>query len=74
MYFATIHFKSTDLLANIAADQGQRAFIGKVNMNWNTPEGYGERTEDSYKMTEDFIIKLKNQKVRLFLLHSEQLW
>jgi guanine deaminase len=71
MYFATIHVNSTVLLANIAADQGQRAFIGKVNMNWNTPEGYGESTEDSYKMTEDFIIQLKDQKVKLFLLYSE---
>lgn len=73
MYFATIHFNSTVLLANIAADQGQRAFVGKVNMNWNTPDGYGERTEDSYKLTEDFIIQLKDKKVRLLSLHSEQL-
>jgi guanine deaminase len=74
MYFATIHFNSTVILAEIAAHQGQRAFIGKVNMNWNNPEGYGETTEDSYKMTEDFIIQIKDQKVRLFLLDSEQLW
>lgn len=59
VYFATIHFGSTVLLADIVAAQGQRAFIGKVNMNYNTPEGYGETTEDSYQMTEDFIMRLQ---------------
>lgn len=59
LYFATIHFDSTVLLADIVAAQGQRAFIGKVNMNYNTPEGYGETTEESYQMTEKFIKQLK---------------
>ncbi|GFG30153.1 hypothetical protein Cfor_09541 [Coptotermes formosanus] len=59
VYFATIHFDSTVLLADIVAAQGQRAFIGKVNMNYNTPEGYGETTEESFQMTEKFIKQLK---------------
>jgi len=59
VYFATLHFDSTVLLARIVADQGQRAFIGKVNMNYDTPEGYGETTEESYQMTEEFIKQIK---------------
>lgn len=72
MYFATIHFDSTVLLADIVAAQGQRAFIGKVNMNYNTPEGYGETTEESFQMTEKFIKQLKELQVRDFLLQNEQ--
>jgi len=48
------------------ADQGQRAFIGKVNMNYDTPEGYGETTEESYQMTEEFIKQIKELQVRHF--------
>jgi guanine deaminase len=66
VYFATLHFDSTVLLADIVADQGQRAFIGKVNMNYNTPEGYGETMEESYQMTEKFIKKLQKKPVRHF--------
>jgi hypothetical protein len=35
-------------------------------MNWNTPEGYGENTEESYKLTEAFIKKLTELQVRHF--------
>lgn len=66
MYFATLHFDSTVLLADIVAAQGQRAFIGKVNMNYGTPEGYGETTEESYQMTEEFIKQLREKQVRHF--------
>jgi len=66
VYFATLHFDSTVLLARIVADQGQRAFIGKVNMNYDTPEGYGETTEESYQMTEEFIKQIKELQVRHF--------
>jgi guanine deaminase len=66
VYFATLHFESTIRLAEIVAVQGQRAFIGKVNMNYDTPEGYGETTEDSYQMTEEFIRQLQEMQVRHF--------
>jgi guanine deaminase len=66
VYFATLHFDSTVLLAGIVADQGQRAFIGKVNMNYDTPEGYGETTEESYELTEKFIKQIKEMQVRHF--------
>jgi cytosine/adenosine deaminase-related metal-dependent hydrolase len=48
------------------AVQGQRAFIGKVNMNFNAPEGYREATEDSYRVTEEFIRQLQEMQVRHF--------
>lgn len=35
-----------------AADLGQRAFVGKVNMNQNSPEFYCESTADSLRDTE----------------------
>jgi guanine deaminase len=66
VYFATLHFDSTVLLADIVAAEGQIAFIGKVNMNYDTPEGYGETTEESYQMTEKFIKQLREKQVRHF--------
>jgi hypothetical protein len=33
-------------------------------MNYKTPEGYGETTEESYQSTEDFIKEIQNMKVR----------
>ncbi|PNF20793.1 Guanine deaminase [Cryptotermes secundus] len=67
VYFATIHVDSTILLAKIVTHQGQRAFIGKVNMNYKTPEGYGETTKESYQKTEDFIKQIQNMKNNLIL-------
>ncbi|XP_023720104.1 guanine deaminase isoform X2 [Cryptotermes secundus] len=65
VYFATIHVDSTILLAKIVTHQGQRAFIGKVNMNYKTPEGYGETTKESYQKTEDFIKQIQNMKTHI---------
>ena len=39
-YFATIHEKSSLLLADICKTFGQRALIGKVCMDRNSPESY----------------------------------
>lgn len=39
-YFATIHKKSSEILADEAHAQGQRAFIGKVAMNQYSPDHY----------------------------------
>ena len=53
------------MLADLVTSIGQRAFIGKVNMNFESPEGLQETTEDSYQITEELIIKLLEQNVRL---------
>ncbi|KAK9504433.1 hypothetical protein O3M35_010767 [Rhynocoris fuscipes] len=57
-YYATIHRKSTEKLAQIASELGQRALIGKVNMNQNSPDDYIETTEESLKETEEFILNV----------------
>uniref|UniRef100_A0A069DTH7 Guanine deaminase n=1 Tax=Panstrongylus megistus TaxID=65343 RepID=A0A069DTH7_9HEMI len=58
-YYATIYRQSTEKLAQIASDLGQRALIGKVNMNQNSVLDYVETTEDSLKETEEFIQSVK---------------
>ncbi|XP_070566705.1 guanine deaminase-like isoform X1 [Ptychodera flava] len=58
-YFATIHTEATLELAKVAAKRGQRAFVGKVNMDQNSPKFYIESTEESLRETERFIAELK---------------
>ena len=55
MYFATLHVPASKLLANIALERGQRAFVGKVCMDRMTPAGLAESTEDALAGTEHFI-------------------
>lgn len=55
-YFATVHAEATLALAKICAGKGQRAFIGKVNMDRNSPDFYkDDSTESSIKVTESVI-------------------
>ncbi|CAG8567485.1 11014_t:CDS:2 [Acaulospora colombiana] len=55
VYYATIHLESSKCLARIVHQKGQRGFIGKVNMDRNSPETYIETTESSSKDTENFV-------------------
>eukprot|EP00057_Strongylocentrotus_purpuratus_P003807 XP_003727405.1 PREDICTED: guanine deaminase [Strongylocentrotus purpuratus] len=59
-YFATIHKESSRKLAEIAADLGQRAFVGKVNADKNSPSNYIETLEQSLTDTEWFIEEVKD--------------
>jgi len=54
-WFATIHTDAALLLAEIAHAAGQRAFVGKVNMDRNCPDFYVESTVDSLAETERFV-------------------
>ena len=54
-YFATIHRTASVKLAEVTAKVGQRAFIGKVNMNQNSPDYYIEDTEESVRETIQFV-------------------
>ncbi|TID29958.1 hypothetical protein CANINC_001469 [Pichia inconspicua] len=45
-YYATIHTEATNLLADLCLQLGQRAFIGKVCMNQNSPDDYIETDEE----------------------------
>jgi guanine deaminase len=42
-YYATLHSESSSILADIALDKGQRAFIGKCNMDRESPDWYREQ-------------------------------
>jgi guanine deaminase len=53
-YYATIHKPAALVLADILAQVGQRAFVGKVAMDRNSPDILVESTADSVAETEDF--------------------
>ncbi|OBR94027.1 guanine deaminase [Clostridium ragsdalei P11] len=53
--FATIHKDSTKLLMDLFAKSGLSAYVGKVNMNRNSPEYLVENTEDSIYDTEEIL-------------------
>ncbi|KAJ1985146.1 hypothetical protein H4R34_000223 [Dimargaris verticillata] len=55
VYFGTIHTNSCCRLVDIVRRRGQRAWVGKVNMDRNAPEYYIETTERSVQETERFI-------------------
>ena len=55
-YYGSLHGPATKILAEICHDKGQRAFVGKCNMNRNSPDFYRDAsTEESLRVTEDFI-------------------
>eukprot|EP01121_Diplochlamys_sp_Union-15-3_P016443 TRINITY_DN5584_c0_g2_i8.p1 TRINITY_DN5584_c0_g2~~TRINITY_DN5584_c0_g2_i8.p1 ORF type:complete len:264 (+),score=30.90 TRINITY_DN5584_c0_g2_i8:77-868(+) len=59
-YFATIHLEATKYLAEVALHYGQRALIGKVCMDRNSPDYYVESTKQSLEDTEEFIKFVKS--------------
>ncbi|XP_030372667.1 guanine deaminase [Scaptodrosophila lebanonensis] len=66
-YFATNHLDSTLILAEEALRQGQRALIGKVCSNCNSPDYYVEKTSDSISSTELFVKAVRELKSPLIL-------
>jgi guanine deaminase len=54
-YYATIHKSAALVLATILAEVGQRAFVGKVAMDRNSPDFYIEPTAASIADSEDFV-------------------
>lgn len=55
VYFATIYNKSSLLLAEICRQRGQRAFVGKVSMDRNSPDFYVEKTEEAVENLKEFV-------------------
>lgn len=53
--FATIHNPATLLLAEILEKRGICGFVGKVNMDRNSPDYLCETTEQSLRNTEEFL-------------------
>ncbi|KAF9906425.1 hypothetical protein EC991_000672 [Linnemannia zychae] len=54
-WFATIHLDATKELVKVIQEQGQRAYVGKVNMNQNSPDILKETTQSSVADTRAFI-------------------
>lgn len=67
-YYTTIDAASSNLMARICAEKGQRAFIGKVCMDQNSPDYYVESFKEckhSTRQVVDYIKKeLKDEKIQ----------
>ncbi|CCD26573.1 guanine deaminase NDAI_0H04000 [Naumovozyma dairenensis CBS 421] len=59
-YFATIDLEATKLLSKICSKKNQRALIGKVCMDRNSPPYYIESTEQSIESSIELIDYLEN--------------
>lgn len=53
--FATIHREATDYLFQKLEEKGLYAFVGKVNMDCNSPDCLRETTEESLKETKLYL-------------------
>jgi len=60
VYFGTIDVASCKVLTQACIRNGQRAFVGKVNMDRNCPDFYRETTEESLQGTTEFIEYVKS--------------
>ncbi|KAK5954316.1 hypothetical protein OHC33_004889 [Knufia fluminis] len=55
-YYGSLHGEATKILAKVCREKGQRAFVGKCNMNQSSPDYYKDASaEESLSVTEDFI-------------------
>lgn len=54
-FFTTIHDKASDLLFSAMEKRGMRGYVGKVNMDCNSPAYLCENTIDSLKATEAYL-------------------
>ncbi|KAJ5758479.1 Amidohydrolase 1 [Penicillium odoratum] len=55
-YYGSLHGEATQILADICLEKGQRALVGKCNMNRNSPEWYRDASvEDSLHQTQELI-------------------
>ncbi|KAL6305304.1 Metallo-dependent hydrolase [Sparassis latifolia] len=59
-YFGSLHLESTKILAEIVHAHGQRALVGKCNMDYNCPDYYIEPSpEASIAATEELIAHIR---------------
>lgn len=59
--FSTIHKESTKLLIELFNSSGLGAYVGKVNMDINSPNSLLENTDNSFKDTESLINEYKDK-------------
>jgi len=69
-YFASLYTEASAILAEKCSQFGQRAFVGKVNMNTPRDDGYYETTEKSIETTKTFIkaVERIGVKTNLYLI------
>ncbi|KAI1827593.1 guanine deaminase [Xylaria intraflava] len=59
-YYGSMHAEATKILADLCLAKGQRAFVGKCNMNRNAPEYYRDASvESSLSDTQDCIAHIR---------------
>ena len=61
-YYATIDLDASMILAETAQALGQRALVGKVNIDRNCAENYTENTQDSLESTKIFVRNVLDMK------------
>mmetsp|Transcript_36877 Transcript_36877/g.37534 ORF Transcript_36877/g.37534 Transcript_36877/m.37534 type:complete len:475 (+) Transcript_36877:74-1498(+) len=54
-YFATIHLEASKILYDVINRLGQRAYVGKVSMDRNSPDYYVETTNTAILEAEEFV-------------------
>ncbi|MBV7274134.1 guanine deaminase [Clostridium sp. PL3] len=59
--FSSIHTSGTKILMDILDRAGIGAYVGKVNMDRNSPDFYVESTEESLTATEEWILETKDK-------------
>ena len=60
--FTTIHSSASDLLYRILDREGLYAYVGKVNMDSNSPAFLCESTEESLRSTERFLAEHQDSR------------
>ncbi|KAI1437864.1 guanine deaminase [Xylaria sp. CBS 124048] len=59
-YYGSMHAEATNILADLCLEKGQRAFVGKCNMNRNAPDYYRDASvESSLSDTRDCIAHMR---------------
>lgn len=60
-YYGSIHGEATKILADVCLEKGQRALIGKCNMNRNAPDYYRDASAaESLRVTGDCIAHIRS--------------
>ena len=60
-YFATLHLEPCKILADVAFALGQRALVGKVCMDRNSPANYVQSTQQNVDETIELIKYIRNR-------------
>lgn len=56
-YYATVHVDATKKLADICLSQGQRALVGRVCMDQNTPDYYRDASVEEAKKSDQEVVE-----------------